>query len=158
MDALTLADLEAWLAARGGQVVWHRLAVETPTVKAAANALGTARIRIVKSLVFLAAGEPVLVLANGRRRVDTARLAAALGPSPAEVCFAPEEQAKALTGYPTGAMPPFGHRVPLRTLMDRAVAAQTSVVTGTGDPHVLLSLSLTELQRLTQAEQADLTG
>ncbi len=158
MDALTRADLEAWLAARGGQVVWHRLAVETPTVKAAANALGIGEDRIVKSLVFLAAGEPVLVLANGRRRVDMARLAATLGLPHVELRFAPEEQAKALTGYPTGAMPPFGHRVPLRTLMDRAVADQTSMVTGTGDPHVLLSLSLTELQRLTGAEQAELAG
>ena len=42
----------------------------TRTAQNAATAIGTTLGQIVKSLVFLADGRPVLVLTSGRNRVD----------------------------------------------------------------------------------------
>jgi prolyl-tRNA editing enzyme YbaK/EbsC (Cys-tRNA(Pro) deacylase) len=51
----------------------------TKTAEDAARAIGCDVGQIVKSLVFVADDEPVLVLASGRNRVDVAKLAAAWG-------------------------------------------------------------------------------
>jgi prolyl-tRNA editing enzyme YbaK/EbsC (Cys-tRNA(Pro) deacylase) len=47
----------------------------TRTAQLAAEAIGTELGSIVKSLVFLADGKPVLVLVAGDRRADTKKLA-----------------------------------------------------------------------------------
>src|SRR2546427_7732363 len=49
----------------------------TRTARDAAAALGTTVAQIVKSLVFLADGRPVLVPGSGANRLDAAKLAAA---------------------------------------------------------------------------------
>src|SRR5437868_13738406 len=51
----------------------------TSTAVLAAQALGTTVASIVKSLVFMADGEPVLLLVSGDRTVDRETLAAELG-------------------------------------------------------------------------------
>lgn len=136
----------------------------TPTVAAAAAALGVEPRRILKSLVFLAAGEPLLVVAAGEARVDGRALAGALGLSRRRVGFANAAEALALTGFEVGAMPPFGHRRPLRTLIDsRTVAPSgrpaTDVLYGGGGSHrALLELTAATLERVTNAEWADLTA
>src|SRR6266702_2566600 len=51
----------------------------TRTAQEAADAVGTSVQQIVKSLVFLAAGAPVLALVSGANRLDPQRLAALTG-------------------------------------------------------------------------------
>ncbi len=51
----------------------------TKTAADAAAAIGCEVGQIVKSLVFVADGRPVIALTSGSNRVDPARLAAALG-------------------------------------------------------------------------------
>ena len=50
-----------------------------PTAQDAANAIGCEVAQIVKSLVFLLDGQPVLALVSGANRLDESKLAAALG-------------------------------------------------------------------------------
>ena len=46
-------------------------------------------------------------------------------------------------------MPSFGHRTPLPTLIDPAVLTLPRVYGGTGDPAVLISLSIADILALT---------
>lgn len=154
----TSFDLEAYCRDQGLSARLLRLDVPTPTVPAAAAALGVAVDRIVKSLVFLVNGEPTLVIAAGEGRVSYTALARALGVSRRALRFASAEQALDITGYRTGAMPPFGHHRPLPTLLDDASVPNDGVVYGGGgDVSALLEVDVNELTGVTAARKAALT-
>ena len=89
--------------------------VPTPTVQTAAEAVGVTPDQIIKSLLFLAKEDPVLVIANGTARVEWKQLAVYLGIARRKVNMADPETVLALTGYPVGGVPPLGHRQPIRT-------------------------------------------
>ena len=148
--------VQQWVAARGGQVEFRRLSGETATVSTAAAALGVAEEQVMKSLLYLAAGRPVLVIANGAHRVDERKLAACLGAGRRQVRMATMDEALALAGFALGVIPPFGHVAPLPTFVDERAAAQPMLWGGTGEPRVLLGVTPDELLRLTGAQVADL--
>jgi prolyl-tRNA editing enzyme YbaK/EbsC (Cys-tRNA(Pro) deacylase) len=54
-------------------------------------------------------------------------------------------------------MPPFGHRKPLRTLLDRAAAQREEMYGGGGDIDALVRVPSTDLIAATQAEIADIS-
>ncbi len=123
---------------------------ETPSVRAAADAMGCAPEQIIKSLVFLIDGRPYLVIANGDGRISYRRLADHFGISRKRVRMASPDEVLALTGYPAGGVPPFGLRSPLPVLMESEVLAQEVVYGGGGDERTLVRISTAELQRVTQ--------
>src|SRR5579859_6841712 len=88
----------------------------TATAADAAAAIGTSVGRIVKSLVFMAGDEAVLVLASGPNRVDVDRLAELTRRS---VKRASADQVRQFTGFAIGGVPPVGHSQPLLTYVDR---------------------------------------
>lgn len=57
----------------------------TPTATDAAAAVGCQLDQIVKSLVFLCDGRPVLAMVPGSRRADPAKVAAAVGAGTARI-------------------------------------------------------------------------
>jgi len=87
----------------------------THTAVEAAQAVGAGVEAIVKSLVFLADGVPLLVLASGPTRVNVDALGQRLGVTLEK---ADADTVKAHTGYSIGGVPPFGHISPLATVMD----------------------------------------
>ena len=96
-------------------------AESTHTAEDAAAAVGAELGQIVKSLVFVApAGddslEPILCLVSGPNRVDLARLAAVTGEP--DVRRASANEARELTGYTIGGIPPIGHARAVRVVMD----------------------------------------
>lgn len=133
------------------------LAAHTATVSEAAVALGVATDQIIKSLVFRVASEALLVINNGLARVDRRKLSACLGVGRKWVKFASPEQAMEITGYVVGSMPPFGHRVKLRTLVDTAVTERQVIYGGGGSIDAMMRLTPPELIRLTGAEILDLS-
>jgi Cys-tRNA(Pro) deacylase len=132
------------------------LDVKTPTVAAAAAALGVQPEQIIKSLLFLADKRPILVIANGLTRVDRKLLADHLQVSRRRVKIASADQVLAITGYVAGSVPPFGHRESLPTIVETAVLSQTQIYGGGGDMNALLRLSVSELQRVVGNEVATL--
>lgn len=138
-----------------GEIIF--LPDETPTVEAAADAVGVAPQQILKSLLFvIKEGEddlrPLLVIANGLSRVSYKRLAEHEGVSRRQVRIARPTQVEAMTGYAVGTVPPFGHPRRLPTLIDEGVLAQSEVYAGGGAINALLRLDAAELQRILQAE------
>lgn len=153
---LTPFDLAAYIAAHGIAAEIVPMAVETPTVPAAAAALGVEPGQIIKSLLFLVRDRPVLAIASGETRVDRSALAGRYGVGKKQVRLADPETVLRLTGYPAGGVPPFGHPAPLPTLLDRRVAAWAAIYGGGGDDHTLLRIAPEELARVTGAEWVDL--
>jgi prolyl-tRNA editing enzyme YbaK/EbsC (Cys-tRNA(Pro) deacylase) len=97
----------ALAAPLGVEVVVAEFPQGTRTARDAAAAVGCDVAAIVKSLVFVADGQPVLALVSGANRVDEPLLAHVLGAS--EVRKASADEARAATGYAIGGTPPFGH-------------------------------------------------
>src|SRR3954471_1626500 len=84
----------------------------TATVAEAANALGVVEGQIAKSIIFVMDGEPVVVVASGRHRIDREKVCDAL--DCAEGRMASGDEVRAATGFPIGGVPPIGHRPPGR--------------------------------------------
>ncbi len=78
------------------------------------RAIGCDVAQIVKSLVFMADGRPVIAFTSGANRVDPSKLAAIAGAS--EARRASPEEARAATGFAVGGTPPFGHPASLPVL------------------------------------------
>src|SRR2546425_6177774 len=94
----------------GLEVEVRTLDEPTRTVAEAAEAVGTDPSQIAKSLVFVADGEPLVVVASGGHRVDPDLLAVAC--DCAEVRQASADEVQAATGFKVGGVPPFGHGLP----------------------------------------------
>jgi prolyl-tRNA editing enzyme YbaK/EbsC (Cys-tRNA(Pro) deacylase) len=154
MMALTSRELTEFLAENGIEAKIIFLQEETRTVAAAAAVLGVDADQIIKSLLFLAAGEPVLVINNGVARVAWKRLADYLGVSRRRLKTADSQTVLAITGYPVGAVPPFGHKTKLRTVVAAAVYEQQIIYGGGGEVDALMQLTTDELRRVVGGETA----
>lgn len=126
--------------------------VHTPTVAVAAEVAGVGPEQIVKSVLFMAAGEPVLVLACGTSRIAWKRLAEYLGISRKKLKMANATQVLAMTGYEVGSVSPIGQRHKLRTIVEATIPTLEIVLAGGGELNALLQLETAELLRLVQGE------
>jgi prolyl-tRNA editing enzyme YbaK/EbsC (Cys-tRNA(Pro) deacylase) len=131
----------------------RELADSARTADEAAAALGVPVGAIVKSLVFTADDEPVMVLASGDHQVDTGAVATALGVD--KVRRADADRVRAATGFPIGGVPPVAHASPLRVLVDRHLASYDVLWAAAGTPHAVFSTGFDELVRLTGGTPAD---
>ena len=122
------------------------------TAKEAAAALGVEVGQIASSLIFLADGDPVLVVASGGHRVDTAKVAALLGVS--QVGKATADDVRAATGYVIGGVAPVGFPAPIRTLVDIDLARYDEVWAAGGHTHWVFPTTHAELLQLTGGEAA----
>lgn len=159
MDA---KDLEKYIEEEGIAAEIVLLEETTPTVEAAADAVGVSPRKIGKSLLFMIkegkdAYRPLLVISNGLSRVGYKKLADYLGVSRKRVRIASPTQVKAVTGYEVGTVPPFGHREVLPTLLDESVTALDEIYAGGGGINALIRLPVVELRRVLDAEVVDLS-
>lgn len=132
----------------------HEFPDGTRTADDAAAAIGVAVGQIVKSLVFLADGAPVVALVSGANQLSEAKLAAAAGASTTGRASA--EQVREATGYPVGGVPPFGHATSMATFVDEDLLAFDVVWAAAGTPHLNFSITPPELVRLSGGVVADL--
>src|SRR3954453_16755430 len=123
------------------------------TAAQAAEQLGVQVAQIANSLVFAADGAPLLVLASGGHRVDTAKVAALVGA--ASVDRADPDFVRSHTGFAIGGVAPLGHPEPLRTLVDTELERYDVVWAAAGHPHSVLPKTYDELLRLTGGPPAD---
>ena len=117
------ARVQTALETAGLQINIVELQESARTAQLAADALGTGLGSIVKSLIFLADGEPTLVLVAGDRRADSAKLKMLLGAR--RVMIADAERVRQETGFSIGGVPPTGHQRPLPTWIDESLDPPT---------------------------------
>lgn len=140
------------LAASGAQGLVRPLDESARTAKEAAAALGVEVGQIASSLIFLADGEPVLVVASGGHRVDTTKVAALLGVS--EVGKASADDVRAATGFVIGGVAPLGFPSPVRTLVDIDLGQYDEVWAAGGHTHWVFPTTYDELLQLTGGQGA----
>jgi prolyl-tRNA editing enzyme YbaK/EbsC (Cys-tRNA(Pro) deacylase) len=137
-----------------GQV--RELPEPAPTAVTAAAQLGCEVGAIANSLIFSADGAPLLVLASGAHRVDTAKAAALAGA--ARVKRADPEFVREATGQVIGGVAPVGHPRPLRTLVDRQLDGYDVIWAAAGHAHTVFPTSFAELLRITGGTPADVSA
>ena len=122
---------ESWLASTDLSVTVKEFPQGTRTAVDAARAVGCDVGQIVKSLVFVAGGKPVVALVSGANRLDEKRLAAVAGEP---VVKADADTARTATGYAIGGVPPFGHTTDVPVFMDRELLEHRVVWAAAGRP------------------------
>ena len=146
--------VRAALAAAGVETQIVELPGAARTAQAAAAFLGCGVAQIANSLVFRAerSGAALLVMSSGARRVDTERLAAAVGEpvGKADAAFVRER-----TGFAIGGVAPVGHATPLAAYVESSLAAQREIWAAAGHPHTVFRLTYDELLRITGGRPVD---
>jgi Cys-tRNA(Pro) deacylase len=145
--------VQAALDAHGLDTKVMRLPESTRTAPEAAKAAGCEVGAIVKSLLFLADGEPLLVMCSGDRRVNTERVASLVGAS--EVKMAPAEEVRRATGYAIGGVPPLGHATTMPILMDNALFRYETIYAAAGAHDAIFPISPQRLADVTGARLED---
>jgi Cys-tRNA(Pro) deacylase len=141
--------LEALLAA-GYEPVVSRFDSSSETAEASATLLGVETVRIVKSLIFAAKGEPVVALVPGDRRADMKGVAAELGVK--KVRFASPEMVLEWSGFQVGAVPPVGHLHPMTILMDEGLPRDGFIYPAAGELNNAFETTFEDLAEMTGAK------
>lgn len=144
--------MRAYATERGIDLEVKRFPATTRTAEDAAREIGTEVRRIVKSLVFIADGRPVLVLCCGDKRVSVKRLEDILRAR--SVRRATADEAKAQTGFSIGGVPPFAHVRPLEVIADETLARFDKVWAAAGLPDAVFEIAVGDLVRLSGARRA----
>jgi Cys-tRNA(Pro)/Cys-tRNA(Cys) deacylase len=116
------------------------------SLEQAARERGQRPEQVVRSIVFrLSEGEFVMVLIAGPQQISWAALRTHLGVS--RMSMASEEEVLATTGYPLGAVSPFGLPGTMRILADESVFKEDQVSLGSGVRYTTVILSSQDLRR-----------
>lgn len=125
-------------ASLGIAIEVRRFPAGTRTAADAAAAVGCPVGAIVKSMVLDSDDGPLLVLTSGANRVDHAKVAARLGVS--GVGRADADLVRSATGFAIGGTAPFGHPVPLPSLLDEALLDYDEVWAAAGTPDTVFAV------------------
>src|SRR3954452_19074172 len=109
----------------------------TATVAQAAAALGVQEGQIAKSILFVMDGEPVMVVASGRHRIDGDKVCIAL--DCAEGRIASPDEVRAATRFAIGGVPPIGHGLPV--VFDTALLDYDVIYAAGGDANTLFEVA-----------------
>jgi Cys-tRNA(Pro) deacylase len=128
---------------------------DTPTVPAAAEALGVRPDQIVKSLLFSSRnGQTALAIVRGTAKVDRRKLSKLTGMRKPKL--ATPETVLEKTGYAAGGTPPIGHREQIDVYLDDAVFEEPVVFGGGGEIDAMLRITPAKIQQLTSATVASI--
>jgi prolyl-tRNA editing enzyme YbaK/EbsC (Cys-tRNA(Pro) deacylase) len=131
----------------------------THTAEEAAAVVGADLGQIVKSLIFVAPrGEgrlvPVVCLVSGRNRVDLSILAAITGEM--SIRRATAREARELTGFSVGGIPPFGFGHGVRVVMDKDLCPFRVVWAAAGTDSAVFPVPPGTLRALSNAIVCDI--
>lgn len=116
------------------------------SLEQAAHERGQRPEQVVRSIVFrLAEDTFAMVLVAGSLQVAWPALRSYLGQS--RLTTANEDELLAATGYPRGAVSPFGLSAPMRILIDQSVLAEEEVSLGSGERYLTVVMRTADLVR-----------
>jgi prolyl-tRNA editing enzyme YbaK/EbsC (Cys-tRNA(Pro) deacylase) len=140
-------------ARRGGTGEIVILPDSVHTAALAADALGCEVGAIANSLLFDADTTPVLILTSGAHRVDTTKVATALGVS--KLKRASPDFVREHTGQVIGGVSPIGHPAPVPTYLDPWLRKYDVIWAGAGHPAAVYSTTYDELVAMTGAPEIE---
>jgi Cys-tRNA(Pro)/Cys-tRNA(Cys) deacylase len=114
------------------------------SLEQAAHERGQKPEQVVRSILFRLPGdEYVMVLMAGPRQISWPTLRRYLGKS--RVTMATESEVLLATGYPLGAVSPFGLPRPMRIIIDASLMEQEEISIGSGQRYSTVILSREDL-------------
>jgi Cys-tRNA(Pro)/Cys-tRNA(Cys) deacylase len=122
----------------------------------AAEALGEAPERVLKTLMALVDGKPVCVIMPSNREVSMKKLAAAFGGKSAQM-MKPAD-AERISGYKVGGISAFGQMRPVRTVIEEESMAHDLVFMNGGQRGLQVRLNPRDAARLLKAIVAPLAA
>lgn len=125
----------------------------THTSEMAAETLGVKVGQIAKTLVFIADGNPVLIVACGDKRVDTKKMAKVLNVK--KVKFANAETVQELTGFAPGGVSPVGLLTVIPIYLDASLFQYQTVYTAAGTANSSLPIDPNQLLAITSGTVID---
>jgi prolyl-tRNA editing enzyme YbaK/EbsC (Cys-tRNA(Pro) deacylase) len=143
------------VASRKGVTLDIQLMPDSTHTAAEAAAVVDAKVgQIVKSLVFVASRpegrlQPVVCLVSGDNQVDLGLLAAVTGE--VSVRKATAREARDLTGFSIGGIPPFAHGRDVKILMDQDLSQYQWVWAAAGTDTAVFKVAPRTLQMLSNA-------
>jgi prolyl-tRNA editing enzyme YbaK/EbsC (Cys-tRNA(Pro) deacylase) len=149
----SIARFRTELARLGGSGRVVVLPDSVHTAALAAEALGCEVGAISNSLLFDADGAPVLILTSGAHRVDTGKVAAALGVQ--KLGRATPEFVREHTGQVIGGVSPIAHPAPVPTYIDSWLRKYDEVWAAAGHPAAVFSSTFDELVAMTGATEIE---
>jgi Cys-tRNA(Pro)/Cys-tRNA(Cys) deacylase len=165
MENPTSTPVTRYLDEKGIPYRFFRHTRRVHSLEQAARERGQRLDQIVRSIVFrLSHGGFVMVLVAGERQVSWHALRRFLGTS--RLSMATEAEVMQVTGYPLGAVSPFGIRQPLRILVDRSALQEEEISIGSGvryttvimtKPDFLRALGQVETGNFSELESTDKT-
>ena len=153
MEHASISRFRDALSAKGGRGRIVTLPDSVHTAALAAEALGCEVGAIANSLLFDAEGEPLLILTSGSHRVDTAKVAAAIGVG--SLARAKPEFVRAHTGQVIGGVSPIAHPSRIRTYLDPWLRQYDEIWAAAGHPAAVFSTTYDELLAMTGAVEVD---
>jgi Cys-tRNA(Pro) deacylase len=147
--------VKAYFKDRGISIEVIEFEEGTRTAQMAADAIGTEVKNIVKSLIFEADGQPILVLCSGDKKVDTAKLARLQGVkkvNKADADFVLEK-----TGFVIGGVPPVAHKEKLTVYIDQNLMSSDRLYAAAGTPKTIFAIDPQLLRQVTGGLVCDVT-
>jgi prolyl-tRNA editing enzyme YbaK/EbsC (Cys-tRNA(Pro) deacylase) len=141
----------AYLREAGAEARLEELDSGTATAEEAAKAAGCTLDQIVKAIVLVCDGKPVVALVPGNRRADLDKIGRAVGAAKVKVARPAEEA----TGFAPGAVAPFPLPKVDRVLIDQTLLTHDVVWVGAGSEMHLAALHPGVLVRLARAQPVD---
>jgi Cys-tRNA(Pro) deacylase len=132
----------------------RRMPEPARTASRAAVVLGLQPHQVIKSVLFFAEVNPVMVLIPGDRMVDYAKLKAELGVAHLRLINA--DEVRQLTGYLIGCTPPVALKNAMPKYIDLHALREDVVYTGGGEPDMILKIRSYDLVRAADAEVVDI--
>ena len=147
--------VQDFISARGFSFEVKELPSSTRTAQEAADSIGCSVAQIAKSLVFKekTTQDPVLVIASGINRVDLAKIKKSTG---LKLGRADGNYVKEKVGFAIGGIPPVGHKVPLKTILDPDLKQYDVIWAAAGTPFAVFQLKPGDLELLTKGQWLDL--
>ncbi len=154
-EGLNSTPVTRYLDERAIPYRFFKHAGEVHSLQQAAQERGQQVDQVIRSIVFrLSRGGFVMVLVQGEKQVSWHALRKYLGTS--RISMASEAEVLEVTGYPLGAVSPFGTRQSVRILIDRGALQEQEISIGSGLRYTTVILQGQDFRRaLNQAEVGD---
>jgi len=141
---MSIERVRAYFATLGIEGRIRELEASSATVELAAQALGCEGCRIAKTLSFMTADGPILVVAAGDVRIDNAKYKATFG---MKAKMLSHEEAATLIGHAVGGVCPFAVNEGVRVYLDESLKRFETVFPACGSGNSAIELTIPELEK-----------
>ena len=140
---MSIEKVKAYFAGYGLEDRILEPEASSATVEEAARAVGCEPARIAKTMSFLTADGPILIVMAGDARTDNKKFKAEFHEKARMI---QPDQVEALTGHAPGGVCPFGIREGVRVYLDESLKQFSTVYPAAGDDHSAVKLTIPELE------------